>query len=147
MRRCCWGWKGVAVLRVELDGEGHRTVHLVNDDETATACPTCGVFATRVKECVVTAPRDLCRGGEPVSLRWHKRRWVCRERQYPRGSFTERIGQVGARMRTTARLRRACGRAAVDGGRTVAQAARDHRVSWPVAMHELRAYAAEVLPA
>ncbi|MEU0564835.1 transposase [Nonomuraea sp. NPDC005983] len=49
-------------------------------------------------------------------------------------------------MRTTARLRRACGRAVADGGRTVAQAARDHRVSWPVAMREMRAYAAQVLP-
>jgi transposase len=140
------GLEGVAVLRVDVDGDGHRTVHVVTDDETATACPTCGVFATRVKECVVTAPRDLGMGGEPISVRWHKRRWVCRERQCPRGSFTEQIGQVSAGMRTTARLRRACGRAVADGGRTLAQAARDHRVSWPVAMRELRTYACEVLP-
>ncbi|GES06118.1 hypothetical protein Acor_81870 [Acrocarpospora corrugata] len=54
--------------------------------------------------------------------------------------------QVGAGMRTTGRLRRACGRAVVDGGRTVMQAARDHRPSWPVAMREMRAYAAQVVP-
>src|SRR4051794_19107350 len=101
------GLEGVAVLRVDVDGDGHRTVHVVTDDETATACPACGVFATRVKERVVTAPRDLCMGGEPISVRWHKRRWVCRERRCPRGSFTEQIPQVGAGMRTTARLRRA----------------------------------------
>jgi hypothetical protein len=35
----------------------------------------------------------------------------------------------------------------VDGGRTVSQAGRDHRLSWPVAMREMRAYAAEVLSA
>jgi hypothetical protein len=49
-------------------------------------------------------------------------------------------------MRTTARLRRSCGRAVADGGRTVAQAGRDHGLSWPVAHRELAAYAAEVLP-
>jgi transposase len=141
------GLEGMAVMRVEVDQDGHRTVHVSTDDESAKACPACGVFATRVKECVVTLPRDLCVGGEPISLRWHKRRWVCRERACPRGSFTEQIGQVGAGMRTTLRLRRSCGRAIADSGRTVAQAARDHRVSWPVAMRELNAYATEVLPA
>lgn len=139
--------EGVAVVRVERDDDGHRVVHVITDDETARACPACGVFATRVKERVLTSPRDLCAGGETISPLWHKRRWVCREERCRRGSFTEQVPQVGARMRTTARLRRACGRSVVDGGRTISQAGRDHRLSWPVAMREMRAHAAEVLPA
>ncbi|WP_433421412.1 ISL3 family transposase [Microtetraspora malaysiensis] len=140
------GLEGLAVTAVERGDDGHRVAHVVTDDEAARACPTCGVLSTQVKQRVVTSPRDLCVGGEPITLLWHKRRWICRETLCPRGSFTEQIAQVSAGMRTTARLRRACGRAVADGGRTVAQAARDHRVSWPVAMREMRAYAAQVLP-
>ncbi|GAA0438096.1 hypothetical protein Acor_76610 [Acrocarpospora corrugata] len=140
------GLEGLAVTRVERREDGHRVVHVITDDETARGCPACGVLATRVKECALTSPRDLCAGGEPITPLWHKRRWVCRERRCSRGSFTEQIGQVSAGMRTTGRLRRACGRAVVDGGRTVMQAARDHRLSWPVAMREVRAHAAQVLP-
>ncbi|WP_425542253.1 transposase family protein [Acrocarpospora corrugata] len=62
---------------------------MFTDDETARGCPACGVLATRVKECALTSPRDLCAGGEPITLLWHKRRWVCRERLCSRGSFTE----------------------------------------------------------
>ncbi|MEO3838227.1 hypothetical protein ABGB13_39675, partial [Nonomuraea sp. B10E8] len=62
------GLEGMAVMRVEVDQDGHRTVHVRTDDESAKACPACGVFATRVKECVLTFPRDLCVGGEPISL-------------------------------------------------------------------------------
>ncbi|MET8006525.1 hypothetical protein [Nonomuraea glycinis] len=69
------GLEGLAVIRVEVDQGGHRTVHVSTDDESSRACPACGVFATRVKECVVTVPRDLCVGGEPISLRWYKRCW------------------------------------------------------------------------
>lgn len=141
------GLEEVAVQRVELDDAGVRVVHVVTAGEAARGCRECGVVATRVKEVVVTRPRDLCVGGEPIYLVWHKRRWVCRESVCPLGSFTEQIPQVPARMRTTGRLRRSSGRAVADAGRTVAQAGRDHRLSWPVVHGEFKNYAAEVLPA
>ncbi|MDP4510630.1 transposase family protein [Nonomuraea turcica] len=121
--------EGLHVVKVERDHDGHRIVHVVTADESARACPTCGVFSVTAKERVATRPRDLCAGGYPYTLLWHKFRWSCREPLCPRGSFTEQIPQVSAGMRTTARLRRACGRAIADGGRTVTQAARDHRLS------------------
>ncbi|WP_418896288.1 transposase family protein [Streptomyces cupreus] len=85
--------------------EGRR-VHLVTTDETARACPTCGVFATRVKGSAVTCPRDLPYGESGLEFRWHKRRWFCREAGCPRRSFTEQIAQIPAGARLTARLRR-----------------------------------------
>ncbi|MFJ9967851.1 hypothetical protein [Streptomyces avermitilis] len=45
---------GVSVARVERLADGTRRVHLVPTDEAARACPTCGVFATRVKGSAVT---------------------------------------------------------------------------------------------
>ncbi|MEO3861647.1 ISL3 family transposase [Acrocarpospora sp. B8E8] len=138
--------EGLHVVKVERGDDGYRAVHVLTSDDTARACPTCGAFSVTVKDRKITRPRDLCAGGRPFTLLWHKVRWSCRESLCPRKSFTEQISQVAAGMRTTARLRGACGRAIADGGRTVAQAARDHRLSWPIAMRELRRYAAEVLP-
>jgi transposase len=140
------GLDGLAVERVEVAEGGVRVVHAVTADEGARGCPVCGVIATGVKRRAVTRPRDLCAGGEPYRLVWHKRHWVCRGRPCPKQTFAEQIPQVEAGMRTTLRLREATGCAVADGGRTVAQAARDHRVSWPVAMREVRCHAAEVLP-
>jgi transposase len=138
--------EGVAVVEVLRGEDGRRTVHLVTTDPAARACPSCGTFATRVKERAVTRPRDLAHGGSAVLIRWHKRRWQCRERQCERGSFTERIAQIPARMRLTERLRTACGQAVVDGGRTVLQAGRDLGPTWPVVMRATRTYADQVLP-
>ncbi|TDD15498.1 hypothetical protein [Nonomuraea diastatica] len=58
------GLEGMAVMRVEVDQDGHRTVHVSTDDESAKAFPACGVFATRVKD----LPRDLCVGGDALAL-------------------------------------------------------------------------------
>ncbi|GAB2962542.1 hypothetical protein GCM10027203_79940 [Nonomuraea fastidiosa] len=59
-------------------------------------------------------------------LRWYRRRWCCDQASCPRQTFTEQVPQIPARSRLTRRLRQAAG----DGGRTVMQAARDHRLSW-----------------
>src|SRR5690606_12276204 len=115
-------------------------------DEAARACPECGVRARRVKGWTVTRPRDLPVAGRHTELRWRKRRWFCDERACPRGTFTEQVGQVPARARLTTRLRRAAGAAVADGGRTVVQSARDHRLSWPVVSAALAAHALQVLP-
>jgi transposase len=85
------GIEGLAVARVDLEEDGTRVAHVVADDESATACPSCGVFSTSVKGHAITRPRDIPYGQSPVHLVWHKRRWRCRERACPRGSFTESI--------------------------------------------------------
>jgi transposase len=139
--------EGVAVAEVVRDEDGIRTVRLVTTDPAARACPACGTFATRVKERAVTRPRDLAHGGGAVRIRWHKRRWQCREDACERGSFTEQIPQIPARMRLTERLRTACGQAVADGGRTVVQTGRDLGPSWPVVMRATRTYAERHLPA
>jgi transposase len=139
--------EGVAVSRVYRDMDGVRVVELVTTDENAAACPSCGSFNSRSKGRVVTHPRDLAHGGSPVRVRWTKRRRVCLEVRCKRGSFTEQVRQVPARMRLTERLREACGQAVVDGGRTVVQAGRELGTSWPVVMQATREYAEQVLPA
>jgi transposase len=141
------GLDGLAVQRVEVGGAGAPVVHLGTADEQARCCPGCGTPAVRVKGWVTTRPRDLPVGGRAVLLRWRKRRWRCDVARCARGSFTERVGQVPARARLTARLRAACGTVVADGGRTVIQSARDHGVSWPVVMAATCAHAAKVLPA
>ena len=138
---------GVSVARVERLAEGTRRVHLVTADETARACPACGVFATRVKGSAVTRPRDLPYGESGLEFRWHKRRWWCREPCCPRRSFTEQIAQIPAGARITGRLRSAAGRRVRDAASTVVQAARDLRLSWPTVMDAFRVQADEVIEA
>jgi transposase len=58
-----------SVERTEGTAGGARLVRLRTVDETAAACPSCGVFSTRVKEYVYTRPRDLPQGRGRVELR------------------------------------------------------------------------------
>ena len=81
---------GLAVDRIESDTFGGRVVHLVTADETASACPSCGVFSDSVKGLVCTRPRDIPYGTRALRLIWHKRRWRCKERLCARSSFTVR---------------------------------------------------------
>jgi transposase len=97
-----------------------------------------------VKENVTTRPKDLPYGPDPVRLVWHKRRWRCRRPDCPRQTFTERIDQVPAGMRTTGRLRAALGQA-VAANRCVSEAAASHGVSWPTAQRAVDAHAEQVL--
>ena len=71
------GIEGLAVEQVELEDSG-RVVHVRTDDESAAACPACGVFSTSIKGRAITHPRDLPYGEAPLALVWHKRRWRCR---------------------------------------------------------------------
>ncbi|WP_206352695.1 transposase family protein [Streptomyces sp. Z423-1] len=104
---------GLAVEKVERLADGTRRVHLTTADEAARACPTCGVFAVRVKGFVQTRPRDLPYGKRKLELVWRKRRWYCTEPGCPRRTFTEQVSQVPAGARITERLRRAAGRRCV----------------------------------
>ena len=128
------GIEGLAVVDVVPDGDaGGRVAHVVTVDESATACPTCGVFSSSVKGNVVTSPRDIPYGAGPVRLQWRKRRWRCREDACPRGSFTESIPAVPARARVTTRLRQECGAGVAERFSCVQAGAEHYRVSWPVA--------------
>ncbi|HEX6968165.1 MAG TPA: transposase [Micromonosporaceae bacterium] len=92
------------------------------------AARSAGSGRSGVKQWTTTRPRDLPVGGRAVRLRWRKRRWYCPTPACPGRSFSEQVAQVPARARLTTRLREAV----ADAGCTIVQAARDHRVSWPV---------------
>ena len=135
------GLEGVAVERVELTDEDVRVVHVSTADESAGACPECGVVSTSVKAYPTTRPVDLPYGEHPVLVRWHKRRWRCVEPLCVRKTFTEAIDQVPSGARTTSRLRAACADAVAEN-RCVDEVARAHRVSWPVVQRAVDARAA-----
>jgi transposase len=87
---------GLAVARVASDAFGGRVVHVVTADETASACPSCGVLSVTLKGRVCTRPRDIPYGTRVLRLIWHKRRWRCKEQLCPRASFTESLPAVRA---------------------------------------------------
>jgi transposase len=123
----------VRVERVERLADGTRVVHVVTAEETAAACPSCGVFSTSVKGRVSTSPRDIPYGLDRIMVQWNKTRWRCRQDYCGRASFTEAIAQVPARARTTLRLRTQIGAAIGDAARSVSEVAEAHGVSWPTA--------------
>ena len=137
-----FGLAGVAVREVSLRADGGRVVDVVTDDETAAACPTCGVFSSARKGKVVARPKDLPYGEMPLGVRWHKSRWRCREPRCPRQSFTETIAEVPAGARTTGRLRRAVADGVADN-RCVSEVAASYGLSWPTAQRAVAARAAE----
>lgn len=140
-----FGLPGVRVERVERRADGTRLVHVATAEESAAACPSCGVFSTSVKGRVTTSPRDIPYGEDRIVVRWTKTRWRCREDYCERSSFTEAIAQVPARARTTGRLRTQIGAAIGDAARSVAEVAAAHGVSWPTAHRAFVAHAEKVL--
>ena len=140
------GLEGVEVVSVVLDELDNPMLALVTAVETARCCPGCGQVSQHPHSWVRTRPRDLPVAGRPTVLTWTKRRWRCRNPGCGRATFTEHVPQIPPRHRLTARLRRAAGAAVGDGGRTVEQSARDHKVSWPVVNAAVHAHAAAALP-
>jgi len=123
---------GLAVDRVASDAFGGRVVHVVTADETASACPSCGVLSVCLKGRVCTRPRDIPYGTRGLRLIWHKRRWRCKERLCPRASFTESLPAVRARSRLTTRLRVELGYAVAEQGRVVSESAAHFGVDWSI---------------
>ena len=134
---------GAEVAEVDEEPGGDRTVWLVTADPGARVCPVCKTASEHVREQVVTRPADIGYGWDQVSVVWVKRRWECRVASCPRGTFTESLPAVLPRCRVTERLRDHAGRLVAEGGRTVAQAARECGLSWPVTH---RAFAASADP-
>jgi transposase len=122
---------GLAVDGVASDAFGGRVVHLVTTDQTAAACPSCGVLSSSLKGRVCTRPRDIPYGTRGLRLIWHKRRWRCKERLCPRASFTESLPAVRARSRLTTRLRTELGYAVAEQGRVVSESAH-YGVDWSI---------------
>src|SRR5258708_38641488 len=126
-----FGLPGVRVERVERSADGTRVVYVVTAEETAAACPACGVVSRSVKARVFTSPRDIPYGEDQIIVRWNKTRWRCREDYCGRGSFTESIPQVPARARTTRRLRTQIGAAGGAPAPPAAEVAGAHGGAWP----------------
>ncbi len=140
-----FGLPGVRVERVERLADGTRVVCAITAEETAAACPSCGVFSTSRKGRTTTSPKDIPYGEDRIIMQWTKTRWRCREDYCDRGSFTEAIPQVPAHARTTGRLRTQIGAAVGEAARSVAEVAAAHSVSWPTAHRAFVAHAATVL--
>lgn len=138
---------GLAVERVEPDAFGGRVVLVVTADVTASACPSCGVLSSSVKERVTTRPRDIPYGTTALRVVWHKRRWRCTERRCPRGSFTEQVTAVPRRSRMTRRLRAELGHAVAEQRRCVAETAASYGVAWRTVHAAYVAHVAEQLAA
>lgn len=125
--------EGAEVVEVDEEPGGGRTVWVVTADPRARACPVCKTASEHVREWVATRPADVAHGGGRVGVVWVKRRWECRVASCPRKTFTKSLPAVPPRCRVTGRLRDHAGRLVSEGGRTVAQAARECGLSWPVA--------------
>ncbi|HUK71175.1 MAG TPA: ISL3 family transposase [Streptosporangiaceae bacterium] len=124
---------GAEVAEVDEEPGGGRTVWVMTADPAARVCPLCETASEHVREQVVTRPADIGHGRGQVRVAWVKRRWECRVASCPRGTFTESLPAVPPRCRVTERLRDHAGRLIAEDGRTVAQAARECGLSWPVA--------------
>ena len=106
-----FGLPGLRVITVTQELDGTRIVDAATDDPAAAACPDCGLVSTSRKENTVTTPQDIPYGVDRIILRWNKSRWRCLTADCERNTFTEVIGQVPARARTTDRLRQQIGSA------------------------------------
>ena len=126
-----FGLPGVRVRDVERVAGGGRVVHVLTDDETAAACPRCGVFSTSVRQRRTTRPRDLPYGEERLVVRWLKAQYSCLESWCPRKAFTEQVAELPAGSRVTGRLRRHV--AGLVGQGLAVSVAGAGLLSWPIA--------------
>jgi transposase len=140
-----FGVEGLQVTDAQAGPDGTLEVWAVTDYPAAAACPDCGTVSARRHDTVLARPRDVRRGGDPVAVRWVKRRWKCDEEACCRKTFTEWLPQVPPRCRITARLREQAGAEVSDRGITPAEAARHAGISWPVAHEAFAAAAGPVL--
>jgi transposase len=139
------GLEGLGVSAVVRRVDRTRVVEVITVDPNASRCPDCGMSSTSVKERTTTSPRDIRYGDDPIVLRWNKTRYRCRNDTCSRSSFTEAIGQVPPRRRTTTRLRDQIGRHIGEPARSVIEVADAAGVSWPTAHAAFVAHAEAVL--
>ncbi len=126
-----FGLEGVDVVEVDTEDDGSATVYV--QTAVAVACPDCATPASLAKERLAGQLRDVPHGARRMRVVWFKRRWYCTNEACPRGSFTEAVADLPARRRLTARLRAQSATAIAGSGRTVAEVAQAHAVSWHTA--------------
>jgi len=152
-----FGLRGVKVRGVErgpaghLQGDAHgdvhgwtgRVVHVLTDDPSEGACPTCGVVSASVRQRRTTRPRDLPYGEDALVVRWHKTQWSCRERACARKAFTDQVAELPAGARVTGRLRRHVAARVADG--LAVSVAGGALLSWPISHAAWVSHAKELL--
>ena len=123
------GMDGFVVIdSVEEDGELFVLVETTAD---VVGCPSCGVRATGHGRSTVQV-RDLPNGGRPVRLIWRKRRWLCRDPDCDKRSFTERSPLIEHSL--TLRAEREICWLVGQEGHSVASTTRSFGVGWETAM-------------
>lgn len=122
------------VVLATTDEDGECFV-LVETKERVVGCPSCGVIASGHGRSVVQV-RDLPMAGRATRLVWRKRRYLCRDVECEKKTFTEESELVEGSL-TTRAAREICRRVGEDG-HSVAQVARDYGVGWSTAMEAVR---------
>lgn len=120
------------MLSAERAGAG-RTV-LVEPVEREGARPDCGVLSSRIQARPVHRVRDVQCGGEPLEVRFRKRRLACLEPQCPRRSFVQTTDEIPLRSRLTSRLVAGIVADLSAELRAVSRVAAASGVSWTTAM-------------
>lgn len=138
------GWDGFRLLGTEL--AGGLCWQLVETTASVTACAGCGTRA-RSKGRRVVVLADTAVAGLVGRVAWRKRRWSCPDPDCEVGSWTEqRPDVVRASTRVTTRARTALAEG-VAGGRTVADVAAEHGVSWATAWSAVQVLAVTAIEA
>jgi transposase len=129
---------GMAELTVkaveEVDGE---LVVLVETPSRVVGCPSCGVRAES-KGRRTTLVRDLEIAGRPTVLVWRKRRWICKDPDCPKKTWSEEVEGIAPRAVLTERARREIARRIGEEARSVASVAKDFGVGWWTAWEAFR---------
>jgi transposase len=93
---------------------GFEVQHVVSSENGLTitararaarsACPSCQPVSTHVHRYYPRSPQDLPSSGQPVQHLLRVRRFRCRNPACPRHTFAERLPELPASARQTARL-------------------------------------------
>ena len=135
--------EGVRVLGID-DEAVVPEVH-VELERSLVGCPVCGVVASvkdRHRVCLV----DLTMAGRQVALVWNKRRFVCKERGCPAGTWTEVEPRIAApRLKMTDRAGRWATFEVGKNGRTVAEVAEHLGCDWHTVNDAVLAYGSALI--
>ena len=135
--------EGVRVLGID-DEAVVPEVH-VELERSLVGCPVCGVVASvkdRHRVCLV----DLTMAGRQVALVWNKRRFVCKERGCPAGTWTEVEPRIAApRLKMTDRAARWATFEVGKNGRTVAEVAEHLGCDWHTVNDAVLAYGSALI--
>jgi len=119
-------------------------VHVETTVDTV-GCTSCGT-RVRLKDRRQVALVDLAAFGRPAVLVWHKRRWVCPDRDCETKSFTETDARIAAvRARVTDRAGRWMTSQVGRHGRTVAEIATELGCDWHTVMDAVTAYGSPLI--